>query len=98
VGARAGGLLKPNDLGLFDLYGNVIEWVQDPGFVYHWPGGNQWKEDGEYPLDVRDTTRRLLRGGSFDHEPSSLRSADRRAYVPANISTTAGFRVARTYP
>ena len=40
-GVRAGGLLKPNDLGLFDLYGNALEWTQDPAFIYRWPGGRK---------------------------------------------------------
>jgi formylglycine-generating enzyme required for sulfatase activity len=34
---RAGGLLKPNDLGLFDLYGNALEWVLDPVLLYKRP-------------------------------------------------------------
>src|SRR5262249_40690432 len=38
---RAAGLLKPNDRGLFDLYGNAVEWVLDPALGYRWPGRGQ---------------------------------------------------------
>jgi formylglycine-generating enzyme required for sulfatase activity len=97
-GARAGGLLKPNDLGLFDLYGNALEWTQDPAFLYSWPGGNKYKTDIEYNLDIIDNISLLLRGGSFVNPPSNVRSALRSALRPSINDITIGFRVARTYP
>jgi formylglycine-generating enzyme required for sulfatase activity/tRNA A-37 threonylcarbamoyl transferase component Bud32 len=97
-GVRAGGLLKPNDLGLFDLYGNVFEWTQDPAFLYRWSGRNKPKEDIEYNIDIRDNIRRLVRGDSFDILAPNVRSASRLAFRPSNASRGAGFRVARTYP
>jgi formylglycine-generating enzyme required for sulfatase activity len=97
-GARAGGLLKPNDLGLFDLHGNVLEWTQDPALFYRWPGHNQDKKDIEYNLDIKDNVSRLLRGGSFITHAPNVRSADRYTYRPSDVSAAAGFRVARTYP
>jgi formylglycine-generating enzyme required for sulfatase activity len=96
-GVRAGGLLKPNDLGLFDLYGNVWEWTQDPALLYRWPGHNKPKEDIEYNLDIRDNVSRLLCGGSFAIHASDVRSADRVTARPSLV-LAAGFRVARTYP
>jgi formylglycine-generating enzyme required for sulfatase activity len=90
--------LKPNDLGLFDLYGNVLEWVQDPALLYRWPGGNKCKEDIEYDIDIRDNMSRLLRGGAFgDHAPF-VRSATRNSGRPSGVGSAAGFRVARTCP
>jgi formylglycine-generating enzyme required for sulfatase activity len=97
-GVRAGGLLKPNDLGLFDLYGNVFEWTQDPAFLYRWPGRNKDEEDIEYILYIKDNIRRLLRGGSFVNLAPSVRSAYRDSLRPSVALGAAGFRVARTYP
>jgi formylglycine-generating enzyme required for sulfatase activity len=97
-GVRAGGLLKPNDLGLFDLYGNVAEWVQNPAGLYGWPGGDRPKEDAEYSLDVRENRIRLLRGGGFADQAPDVRSANRFTAPPSLAVPGAGFRVARTYP
>jgi formylglycine-generating enzyme required for sulfatase activity/tRNA A-37 threonylcarbamoyl transferase component Bud32 len=95
---RPGGLLKPNDLGLFDLYGNVAEWTQDPALLYRWPGRNRPKEDIEYELDIRDNQSRLLRGGAFVLLAPYVRSALRDSLRPSSAYNAAGFRVARTYP
>jgi formylglycine-generating enzyme required for sulfatase activity len=93
------GQLKPNDLGLFDIYGNVWEWIQD-----------LWKEyssDATPPisLDSEDTTRivaaqypRPRRGGSYSYEASYLRSAHRGSYIPDERRDSVGFRIARTLP
>ena len=98
AGVRAGGLLKPNDLGLFDLYGNALEWTQDPAFIYRWPGGGKDKEDIEFNMDIRDNISRLLRGGSFVDHALNVRSAVRSSFRPSFDNFTVGFRVARTYP
>jgi formylglycine-generating enzyme required for sulfatase activity len=99
-GTRSGGLLKPNDLGLFDLYGNVLEWVLGPAFVYRWPGRGAAKEDTLYINDIKDIKDeqvRLLRGGSFLSSAWSVRSAVRISDRPSNDYGAVGFRVARTY-
>jgi formylglycine-generating enzyme required for sulfatase activity len=98
-GVRAGGLLKPNDLGLFDLYGNAVEWVQVPDFVYRWPGRGKPEEDALFTGDtkgIEDAKRRLLRGGSFFSNALLVRSAFRLTFRPSNVNYTVGFRVART--
>jgi formylglycine-generating enzyme required for sulfatase activity len=96
AGVQPGGLRKPNDLGLFDLYGNVAEWVQDPGFRYRWPGHNKPKDDIEYNYYIRDNLSRLLRGGAFDDHAPNVRSANRNTNRPSNDTNGAGFRVAST--
>ncbi len=91
------GLLKPNDLGLFDMYGNVYEWCQEPAFLYRWAAREQFIEDKEYILDIRDNQSRLLRGGAFHDAVSFVRSAFRSTYRPSGDANGAGLRVARTY-
>jgi formylglycine-generating enzyme required for sulfatase activity len=93
------GKLKPNDLGLFDVYGNVLELCQDPwaNEPYHPASGGQASEDSEFDSDPADKERhRHVRGGSF-HLPASLaRSAHRLAYLPSVRMNPVGLRVVRT--
>jgi formylglycine-generating enzyme required for sulfatase activity/tRNA A-37 threonylcarbamoyl transferase component Bud32 len=96
---RPGGLFKPNDLGLFDVYGNVGEWCQD-GYAapYERPAGDGARADGENGIrDIKDTQGRMLRGAAFDDHALSVRSASRFTYLPTNRDRSVGFRVARTY-
>lgn len=81
---------KPNPWGLYDVHGNVWEWVWD----YY---------DPRYPTKgipegysgPRDGTHRVIRGGSFGNTPRSLRSADRFRKVPTHTNVGIGFRCAR---
>jgi formylglycine-generating enzyme required for sulfatase activity len=98
-GMRVCGLLKPNELGLFDLYGNAQEWVLDPYRPYRWPGRGRAKEDKEHAEDIegiKDDESRLLRGGSFGAHALGVRSAYRNSFRPSHFSDAVGFRVART--
>jgi formylglycine-generating enzyme required for sulfatase activity len=85
------GSLKPNDLGLFDMLGNAREWCQD-GIMNLLQAG----EDAEDKNDVKDTSGRALRGGSFLHFAGAVRSAHRTWDRPMNRSDDYGFRPART--
>jgi len=72
------GKKKPNPWGLYDIYGNVVEWVvdqYDPNFYQQCAGSSPvvdpWnKATKPYPLAVR--------GGSWDDEAKMCRSAARR--------------------
>jgi formylglycine-generating enzyme required for sulfatase activity len=83
----------PNPWGLYQVHGNVYEWVED---CYHdrYAGapsdGSAWT--------AGDCFDRVLRGGGWSSEPSYLRSAARFEYpfVPEIHPDDAGFRVART--
>jgi len=82
------GRLKPNAWGLFDMHGNVYEWVQD---CY-----------GEYPpgpvTDPKGPSAgryRVLRGGSWDGEAGDLRSAYRHRLTPGYRYGHESFRVVR---
>ena len=54
-------------------------------------------EDREDNVSVRNSTRRLLRGGSFFNQPSDVRSALRDSSLPGDRITNFGFRPGRTY-
>ena len=90
------GSLKPNELGLFDVQGNVFTWCQESVKAYPSVKGEEIAEDREDILVVTSTISRVLRGGSFFNKASSLRSASRLVNVPTMRSFSFGFRVART--
>ncbi len=85
------GSFPPNPFGLYDMTGGVAEWVADcwhknyegaPTDGSVWTGG--------------DCTKHVLRGGSWQNDPSYLRAASRDAYDTAVRYLTHGFRLARS--
>jgi formylglycine-generating enzyme required for sulfatase activity len=91
------GQLKPNDFGLFDIYGNVWEWCQDRLQSYR---ANDLTIDREDSVSlVTDRVARSRRGGAFPYEGAMERSAERDTInaFPMLRRDNVGFRVARTY-
>ena len=82
----------PNGFGLYDMHGNVREWVED---VYH-DNYNGAPTDGSAWVSGGNQTRRVLRGGSWFIIPGVLRSADRIQITADGSNFDTGFRLART--
>jgi formylglycine-generating enzyme required for sulfatase activity len=87
---------KPNDLGLFDMHGNVYTWCQESYKDYPTPKDNKAIDDKEDVLVIDRKTSRVLRGGSFFNQASDVRSANRTWYEPQFRDPYVGFRPART--
>jgi formylglycine-generating enzyme required for sulfatase activity len=83
------GQKKPNAWGLYDMHGNVLEWCSD--WYDKYPKGPVSDPGGP-----KEGTFRVLRGGSYDRDPTSCRSAHRIWYIPSSryLYTYYGFRVA----
>ena len=97
------GEKRPNELGVYDMSGNVGEWVQDC-YKESYRGaptdGRAW-ESGSCSLysSISEKTIknvRVLRGGSWDDYPRHLRSAVRVWYTVGDRFDSIGFRLART--
>ena len=85
------GQLKPNAFKLYDMHGNVSEWVEDCDSDSY----QRAPQDGSAFL-VPDCRRRIRRGGSFLYSAKILRSASRDLDPADLISDRIGMRVART--
>lgn len=81
----------PNAFGLYQVHGNVSEWVADC-----WRSSYQVTTTGGAAGTTEDCGRRVLRGGSWYDGPQLLRSAARLGFYPAYRSNKIGFRVARS--
>ena len=83
------GSFEPNAFGLYDMHGNVREWVED---CWHdnYEGapsyGRAWTSGG-------DSSKRVVRGGSWNYGPRDLRSAYRSWFTPSGRNSYIGFRL-----
>ena len=86
------GSFKPNAFGLYDVHGNVWEWVED-SWHENYEGA---PADGSAWLQDADPTFRVIRGGSWHNDTDLVRSAIRFKRHHKVQFDTLGFRVART--
>jgi len=87
------GRYKPNPFGLYDVHGNVWEWVEDcwnPNYV-------DAPVDGSANIDG-DCRYRVTRSGSWYYVSSNVRSAYRAKYIAKAFSYGIGLRVLRELP
>ncbi|MCS6935212.1 MAG: formylglycine-generating enzyme family protein [Chitinophagales bacterium] len=83
---------KPNELGLYDMNGNVWEWVWD---VYDW---NYYKySPADNPRGPDEGPYRVMRGGAFYNDERYVRVSTRQNAYVVFKQNSVGFRVARSY-
>jgi len=86
------GSFAANNFGLYDMVGNVFEWVEDcvrPNYDGAPADGSAWTEGG-------DCKNRVVRGGSWVNTPENLRSGLRGGSPAGNRVNNLGFRIGRT--
>ena len=85
------GYFPPNPFGLYDMHGNVWEWVEDC-----WHGNYKGAPTDGSPWTSGNCAFRVLRGGSRSGSPRSMRAAFRNWYRIDHGAGHYGFPVART--
>jgi formylglycine-generating enzyme required for sulfatase activity len=83
------GSYEANAVGLYDMRGNVWEWVSDcwtPGFNY------------KTKPSERDCRKRVVRGGSWSSQPVLSALAPKGFEAETRASRTIGFRISRSLP
>lgn len=84
------GAFRANDFGVFDVLGNVWEWVEDC-----WNPGYAGTPTDDRTMTCGDCARRVLRGGAWNTRPESVRFAYRGFAPTGRRAANIGFRVAR---
>ncbi|HCY84983.1 MAG TPA: formylglycine-generating enzyme family protein [Desulfobacteraceae bacterium] len=93
-------LLKPNAWGLYDMHGNVQEWVQDACKWRSILKGRVGVITRTYVDNIRDPLEtegdhRVIRGGGWHQNSKYQRAAFRSYYKPVARRNSLGFRVVR---
>ncbi|MEO8493780.1 MAG: SUMF1/EgtB/PvdO family nonheme iron enzyme, partial [Planctomycetota bacterium] len=72
--------LLPNDFGLFDMLGNVMEWCHDEYAEYPTPSSEIRYGDNQRTGMISNGSSRVTRGGAFLYQPLDARSAQRYSH------------------
>ncbi len=92
AGPHAVAQKQPNELGLYDMTGNLWEWVWD------WYDGNYYKTSPAFdPHGAESGNYRVMRGGAWYNYGNYSTVYTRQNAAPGFRQNSVGFRVARTY-
>lgn len=84
------GTFMPNQFGLTDMLGNVLEWTTDC-----WRASYAGAPSDGAPVDASDCEQRSIRGGSWLLFPKAVRSANRLKFKQGEGNKQLGIRLVR---
>ncbi|MCB5271342.1 MAG: SUMF1/EgtB/PvdO family nonheme iron enzyme [Candidatus Cloacimonetes bacterium] len=87
--SKAVGSKKPNSLNIYDMSGNVYEWVWNWYAPYSYRTGDLFR-------GPQDGTDKVIRGGSWYHNTERMRTTAREYVKPYVKAGYIGFRVVRS--
>jgi formylglycine-generating enzyme required for sulfatase activity len=82
---------EPNACGVYDMSGNVWEWIQDKYSSFT-------SSPATDPIGATSGVSRVIRGGSWNNLPSAARVANRNEQSRELLNNTLGIRLVRTSP
>lgn len=85
-GTHAVGTKQPNELGIYDMSGNVYEWCSDSYGKYS-------SSSQSNPTGPTSGSYRMRRGGSWNDDAGYCRVSDRRIMIPSRRGFVSGFRL-----
>jgi formylglycine-generating enzyme required for sulfatase activity len=83
------GKKDKNELGIYDMSGNVMEWCRDWYYDFYYENS-----PSENPKGPDKGTGRVLRGGGWNSKSQHCRVSFRHCTSPSNRSYDVGFRLA----
>ena len=90
------GTRLPNDYGLFDLFGNAMEWCHTQDKGHPWPSSGVEQDPGSSSQEVDAEDRMETRGAAQLFQPLDARASHRNSHLAEEGRVYLSFRIART--
>jgi formylglycine-generating enzyme required for sulfatase activity len=90
------GTRLPNDHGLFDMFGNAMEWCQTRNVDHPWPSSGVEPDQGNFSQQIGALVRMESRGAAQLYQPLDARASHRNDHEANASRVYLSFRIART--